>query len=419
MDISQLYAQFLASDGITIDSRNIKPSQLFFALKGEKFDGNQFAQFALESGAKLAVVDDPSLQHKQGMFYVPNTLSALQELAKYHRKKLSCQVIAITGSNGKTTTKELLKSVLSTQFLVQATEGNLNNHLGVPLTILKARETTKILIVEMGANHIGEIAGLCHIADPDFGIITNIGKAHLEGFGSLDGVIKAKSELFQYVCQKGGTIFYNVKERNINPDDFKGCTHVPFDPTTMDIIAEFPHLHCSYQGQLVITQMYGRYNLANVSLAFAIGKHFGINTYNILAGIEEYKPQNNRSQVVAVGSNTVIMDAYNANPSSMEIAVRDFGDVVHAKKITILGDMLELGSYSHNEHHAILSLVATKNFYKSIFVGEHFYGLRDQFPFEFYQDIDTAMKMVEINNYSDCLILLKGSRKIALEKFIQ
>ncbi|MEZ4911698.1 MAG: UDP-N-acetylmuramoyl-tripeptide--D-alanyl-D-alanine ligase [Saprospiraceae bacterium] len=417
MEIKELYSHFIASKGAVIDSRSIQSSQIFFGIKGETFDGNKFAETAIESGAKLAVVDDPSLKDKKGMYYVNNVLDALQNLAKYHRSQLKCQIIAITGSNGKTTTKELLKAVLETQFSVQATEGNLNNHLGVPLTILKTKPETEILIVEMGANHIGEISNLCEIADPDYGIITNIGKAHLEGFGSLEGVIKAKSELFHFMCKKNGTIFYNLEEKNIDPKIFSNCIHKSFSHKDFEIVAEFPYLHCTYNNQLVITQMYGRYNLANVALSFTVGNHFGINVYNVLKGIESYKPQNNRSQFVKIGTNSIILDAYNANPSSMTTAIMDFSLVNHPKKITILGDMLELGKYSEAEHKAILTMVNEKSFYQSIFIGSIFYQFRDQFSFDFYENIEAALKAISINDFENSLILLKGSRKISLEKF--
>ena len=419
VDLQQLYKYYLKSSGVTTDSRKILKDQIFFALKGENFDGNQFAVKAIEMGALLSVVDDPNLSGLPSMFYVEDVLTAMQKLANWHRQQLTIPVIGITGSNGKTTTKELIKSVLSTKFEVSATVGNLNNHIGVPLTILNSTQDTEILIVEMGANHIGEIKMLCEIADPELGIITNIGKAHLEGFGNLEGVIKAKSELFDYVCTNEGTIMYNENLSNIPFQKYNSCRKETFNASEFTIIQEFPTIKCQYQEQIIDTQLYGSYNINNIGLAITLGKHFGLTWDNILAGIRSYAPNNNRSQLVKIQHNQVILDAYNANPSSMQAAIDDFGKIEHERKIIILGDMLELGDFSELEHESVIQFTFAKPFYKRIFIGKSFGRFKNKYKADFYLNLQDTSNKISLNEWSDALILIKGSRGMALERLIQ
>ncbi|MCC8145625.1 MAG: UDP-N-acetylmuramoyl-tripeptide--D-alanyl-D-alanine ligase, partial [Bacteroidales bacterium] len=364
MQIAQLYELFLQYPIITTDSRNCAPNSIFFALKGDRFDGNEYIEQALHNGAAYALSDKKNFLQNDRIIVVENVLQTLQDLANYHRKKMAAKVIAITGTNGKTTTKELVAQVLSAKYSVLYTRGNLNNHIGVPLTLLGLKQNHKFAIIEMGANHIGEIYQLCRIAEPDYGIITNIGKAHLEGFGSMEGVIKAKTELYNYLRNKGGAVFVN-QENSFLKDFYKGLFIIPYGtasnaPISGKIIKEDSSSTFSLEWKkgkenyTIKTQLIGNYNLENVLAAICIGSYFDVPEEMINKAISAYAPNNNRSQIIKTHKNVLLLDAYNANPSSMEVAIEDFVNSTLCPKIIVLGEMKELGSSSKEEHGTIL-----------------------------------------------------------------
>lgn len=382
MTIEKLYIVFLAQgQKITTDTRRIEQGQIYFALKGVNFDGNKFAQEALNQGAKYAVVDDEALAGNQGMILVEDVLSTLQQLALYHRRKLNLPVIAITGSNGKTTSKELIREVLSTKFKVACTKGNLNNHIGIPLTLLDIKAYEDISIVEMGANHQGEIAAYCNYTEPNFGVITNIGKAHLEGFGGIEGVIKGKTELYRYLANNLNSKIF------INADDYILAKHTsnllqilygtnPVLPIHGKILVDnSDNLSVSiYEADttyLIRTKLAGDYNLYNVLLAFSIGRYFEIDAVKIVQALESYQPSNSRSQIIKSGDTTIILDAYNANPSSMEVALFNLAKF-EGKRIAILGAMKEMGNHSEEEHKNILELALNLNINIIVAIGIEF-----------------------------------------------
>ena len=409
---------------------------MFFAIRGEHFDGNKFAEQALASGAGLAVADDESLPHLTGIVHVPDALTALQDLARHHRRKMHAKVIAITGSNGKTTSKELVASVLSTTHPTHASEGNLNNHLGVPLTLLKMKPEHRFAVIEMGANHRGEIAELCNIAEPEYGAVTNIGKAHLEGFGGLKGVIKAKKELFDYLSRHDGTAFVNsslphleemaasVKRKVTYGDvgDVRGM--VLNDKPTLQV-----EIAWSEGALQVVTNLIGEYNLNNILLAATVGLHFQIPPEKIREGIESYVPSSNRSQVIRRGTNTIILDAYNANPSSMEAALTNLATFTDKHRVAILGDMLELGDYSTDEHERITNM-AGEAADQVVLVGEEFMRVRsreesvrsrettDRDEAVHFRSVQDTKRWVEQQKFDGAIILVKGSRKIGLEQLV-
>jgi UDP-N-acetylmuramoyl-tripeptide--D-alanyl-D-alanine ligase len=419
----EIYNYYLRSPGITIDSRNVIPNSIFFALNGDHFDGNQFAAEALEKKAAYAVIDDPSKMTGNRYILVPDTLRALQQLAGMHRSNIKAKIIGITGSNGKTTTKELIGRVLSSAFKTVITQGNLNNHIGVPLTILSLREDTAFAVVEMGANHPGEIAGLCRIARPEFGLITNIGKAHLEGFGSFEGVIKAKSELYDFIRQHNGLIFVNMDNQLLctlsngmrlstyGSDKNAGCRG--------EIAERDPYLSVAWSrgplNGLIRTKLCGDYNFENVMAALCIGLYFGISPEQIEQAVSDYNPENNRSQWIRSDRNVLILDAYNANPSSMKAALNNFHKIDAPSKTIILGDMMELGEYSLGEHREIIALVR-KLFFSNVFVvGEIFsraaYGGNEVC----FANTNEAELWFRDHPLSGTTILIKGSRKMQLE----
>ncbi|RLD31157.1 MAG: UDP-N-acetylmuramoyl-tripeptide--D-alanyl-D-alanine ligase [Bacteroidetes bacterium] len=416
--INELYRHFKQAIGITTDSRNVETGSIFFALKGEHFDGNKYASEALEKGASIAVVDDKEYATGPGCFLVEDALKTLQELATFHRKKLDIHVIGLTGTNGKTTSKELIRQVLSTKYKTYATSGNLNNHIGVPLTILSIENDIEIAVVEMGANHVGEIAQLCQIAQPTLGLITNIGKAHLEGFGSYEGVIRAKSELYDYLLSSEGKAYVHYNDellmklasrltKETYGSDNKADVHA-------SIIASLLFLEVKWNTQIIKTQLYGDYNFENVMAAVCTGISFGIDPLDISAAIASYIPVNNRSQLVKSSSNTIIMDAYNANPSSMLAAIRHFRTGDAERKTLILGDMLELGTTSPQEHQSILDEIRNK-FEMVILVGPEFLALGDK-DFLAFENTLQAAEWIRSHPIRNACILLKGSRGIALEK---
>jgi UDP-N-acetylmuramoyl-tripeptide--D-alanyl-D-alanine ligase len=422
MTIIELYSIFLQSSGIAIDTRKIKKGNLFFALKGSNFDGNRFAKQAIINGALAAVVDNIYLSDpEKGIFYFENSLAALQDLAKYHRNQLNIPVIGLTGSNGKTTSKELMASVLNEKFNVLYTSGNLNNHIGVPLTILSIKPQHEIAIIEMGANHLKEIELLCSISQPTIGYITNFGKAHLEGFGGNEGVIKGKSELYTYLREFR-------KSALINTDDLlqinlsNGIHKITFGSQgnyIFTLLENRNRVSVQYQNTIVNSQLTGTYNFSNICAAFSLGLHFNIEINQIKKGIENYHPQNHRSQVVKKDGIVLVLDTYNANPSSMEVSLENFSHFKGTKSI-IIGDMYELGSESIIEHQKILNLAERLNFNFIYLVGEIFYSIQNKnsnvLKFQNTSDMVEFLKNFTIPTQN---ILLKGSRAMALERLIE
>ena len=428
MTTEQLYDIFLSNPRIATDSRQISTGCIFFALRGAHFNGNLFANDALEAGASFAVIDEPQDSGNQRLLVVDDVLDTLQQLAAHHRKQLDIPIVAITGSNGKTTTKELTANVLKQNYNVEFTRGNLNNHIGVPLTLLSFTESTGIGVVEMGANHPGEIGFLCEIAQPDFGIITNVGKAHLEGFGSLEGVINAKSEMYRYLEKTGGTIFIHAGNPYLTESAgtvLKKITYGTSESCWLrgEIIDSLPFLNLRIwfpSGVLYFnTRLTGAYNLENVLAAAAIGKHFGVDPLLIKQGIEKYTPSNNRSQFFKTGSNQIIMDAYNANPTSMQASISNLLSQKFPSKVAILGDMLELGEYSETEHQRIVDLFLSDLSVSVILVGKLFGSTRHPEYFQTFENTDEAKEYLSKIRLQNSLILIKGSRGIGLEKIIE
>ena len=424
MKIRDLHQLFLNSKGVTTDTRSLTPSTLFFALKGENFNANNFAQQALDSGASYCIIDEVQTPMNERFILVDNVLQTLQELANFHRKYLDIPVVALTGSNGKTTTKELINAVLIQQYNTHATQGNYNNHIGVPLTLLQMDKTTEIGIVEMGANHAGEIAQLCEIAAPNYGYITNFGKAHLEGFGSEEGVVKAKSELYDYLKRNKETIFVNIDDNKQvkqigDYQNIKTFSSEYNSDFTIKLENDSPFLNVKVDDIYIQTQLLGRYNITNIAAAISIGLYFKLELDVIKKGIESYVPKNNRSQVIKQNSNTIIMDAYNANPTSVEAALKNFKAMNGEEKVVILGDMFELGPQSFHEHHAVISMVKDFDFTKAYFVGSNFFNHQKEFPFaDFFKNVADVKKHIIATPIKNTLILVKGSRGMALEHLL-
>ena len=413
MEVAEIYQLYKENCLVSTDTRKIKNGSIFFALKGENFNGNKFVNQAIENGASYCIIDDDAYFIKGKTILVDDALSTLQELANYHRNQLKIPIVALTGSNGKTTTKELINVVLHTQYNTIATIGNLNNHIGVPLTLLSFTEDTEIGIVEMGANHQKEIEFLCGIAEPDYGYITNFGKAHLEGFGGVEGVIIGKSELYKHLAQHNKTAF-------VNPDDEKQLSitkdskRVIID-SAIALTETQPFLKVQYQDTEIKTNLVGSYNFKNIRAAIGIGYYFNIKIDNIKNAIESYVPKNNRSQVIEKKSNTILLDAYNANPSSMELALENFQEINHPKKVVILGDMFELGGEADLEHQAIANLALSHNFHEIYCVGENFYRTTAANTFLNFENLKAHLISSPIQ---DSYILIKGSRGMALERLL-
>lgn len=432
-----LYFRFLECTGVSTDTRQITPSCLFVALKGDQFNGNQFALQALASGARYAVVDEAGIaaQHPDQCLLVPNGLTALQDLARHHRQTLTIPVLGLTGSNGKTTTKELIAGVLSKQFNTYATHGNLNNHIGVALTLLSLNETHELAVVEMGANHQQEIALLCSIAQPTHGLITNVGKAHLEGFGGMAGVRKGKGELYDYLAQTAGTVFINSRDQTLTamyrerlktlrpemPPVGNGFAEVIFYPgEPVELVQESPVVvYRTADGQAVTTHLPGRYNFENMLAALAVGHYFGVSDAESHHAIAHYNPTNNRSQVVTRGTNTILLDAYNANPSSMAAAVQQFTRQAARRKMVILGDMYELGPESVAEHAALGKLVAEGRFDLVLLAGQDMKWALGALPNAYYFPDKFSLHNWLIDHpQTDTHILVKGSRGMKLETVV-
>ena len=436
MQTVELYSIFLKYPVITTDSRNCPPNSIFFALRGEKFDGNDYIEQALHNGAAFAVGDRDGLPQDGRIIRVENALQSLQELANYHRKQMSAKVIAITGTNGKTTTKELIAAVLSTQYPTLFTQGNLNNHIGVPLTLLQLKPEHRFAVVEMGANHQGEIRELCRIADPDFGLITNVGKAHLEGFGSFEGVVRTKTELYDYIREKNGTLFVNIdnpilKERSENANKvFYGTSSEAFVRGGIVDSESFLELEWKLKknggNNKIKTKLVGNYNFENVLAAICIAEYFngifGVETArapSLQQAIAGYTPTNNRSQQLKTQRNQLIIDAYNANPSSMQVALDNFLNLKISPKMVILGEMKELGEYSREEHEKLVGRLKESAVDKVILCGENFQNIRSVAPeWAVFRNTQELLDYLQSENFSGFHILIKGSRANQLEKTI-
>lgn len=459
MTTENLYKLFLQHPVISTDTRKIAAGSLFFALKGDKFDANTFAEKAIEAGAAYAIIDNPDYQLGEKYILVNDVLTALQDVARYHRKQLTIPVIGLTGTNGKTTTKELINAVLSQHFKTQATQGNLNNHIGVPLSILTIDASHEIAVIEMGANHQKEIEFLCTIAQPTHGLITNVGKAHLEGFGGVEGVKKGKGELYDYLVKSGtsevgeaggdstaahpGVAFINSDNHILQEmKQARGLTNVVYYGVDVDsnlvsgkIIENSPLLTLKWtnnrsgESHDIKTQLTGAYNLDNILAAICIGVFFSLPDEEINQGVEGYQPKNNRSQIMQTETNTLICDYYNANPSSMFVAIENVGKIDAKLKVLILGDMFEMGDDAAAEHEAVIKKAMETDVDERIFVGKEFYGVspkvresespEDGHAAVFYQTAEDAIAGLKANPIKNSTILIKGSRGMALERLVE
>ncbi|MEO8720038.1 MAG: UDP-N-acetylmuramoyl-tripeptide--D-alanyl-D-alanine ligase [Ginsengibacter sp.] len=424
MDIEYIYKIYLQFPSVQTDSRKIKKNDFFFALKGPNFNGNEFARQALNAGAAYVVADEPVGFEDEKILYTENVLQTLQHLAKYHREQFSIPFIAITGSNGKTTTKELLHEVLSTTFRTYTTQGNLNNHIGIPLTILKIKTDAEIAVIEMGANHLHEIAGYCEYAQPTHGLITNIGKAHLEGFGSEENVKKGKGELFDYVKKDGGIVFVNTDDVAVY-DLGKSMKNAVFygsknESVKGEILKNDPFIEVKIEdgkSLTIQTHLVGAYNLPNILAAVCVGKFFKIDVEKVRHAIKNYQPTNSRSQLIQKGSNSIILDAYNANPGSMKAAIENFARMKGDKKILLLGSMMELGKESEKEHATIISLIDQHKWESVVLVGKNFGEIRNKYIH--FEDAEQAGKWLKDQHFENVQMLVKGSRSMQMEKALE
>ena len=433
MQIEQLYQYFISSTGVTTDTRNIAQGNIFFALKGEKYNANLFVAEAFSKGAKVVVADElieAGWKEKFGerLVLVDDSLKTLQALAAHHRNQLKCPVIAITGSNGKTTTKELIAAVLSKKYKTYATKGNLNNHIGIPLTLLSIKDDVEMAVIEMGANHVGEIASYCEYVRPDYGLITNVGMAHTEGFGGFEGVVKGKTELYNYIALHGGKIFVSadndlllskfqdLKSRITygTPDGAYCLGHIGDSAEFLSLAIEADGIEMNIQTQLV-----GGYNFENAMSAVCIGKYFGVSSAQIKEALEAYTPTNNRSQKLKLGTNTIILDAYNANPSSMHEALKNFAKIEAPNKVAILGEMMELGAYSQAEHEKIANTVKAMPITKKVFVGNGFHFLEHDPSVIYFNKTEDLKAWFKSQQFENTYMLIKGSRKNELEKILK
>jgi UDP-N-acetylmuramoyl-tripeptide--D-alanyl-D-alanine ligase len=422
MTIAELYSIYLKHPIVTTDSRKIPADSIFFALKGDNFNGNNYALQALENGASYAVVDEPVATNNNRILQFNDVLSTLQALAKHHREQFNCPVIAITGSNAKTTTKELVHATLNTTYTTYTTEGNLNNHIGIPLTLLKVKNDAKIIVIEMGANHQKEIAGYCQYVLPTHGLITNCGKAHLEGFGGVEGIKKGKGELFDYLRATNGTCFifndydYLVSmSKGIKNIITYGTANANYVGNVVNDNTEF--IAINYNNQTINTKLVGNYNLPNLLAALTIGLYFNVEFKKIKNALENYQPSNSRSQLIKKGSNTIILDAYNANPSSMQLAVENFGKINHHKKMVFLGAMKELGDDTKAEHENLVKLLEQLQLTNVVLVGSEF--LQTTHGFTYFSTAEAATDWLKQQSITDSYILIKGSRSTKMETVLE
>jgi UDP-N-acetylmuramoyl-tripeptide--D-alanyl-D-alanine ligase len=432
--ISTLYEHFQAQSGaFTTDTRNIKAGDLFFALKGPSFNGNLFAERALEQGASWVVIDEPQVGLTDRFILVDDVLEALQQLATHHRRQLpGLKVIGVTGSNGKTTTKELLKVAIGSHYRCWATPGNLNNHIGVPLTLLRMPLDTEVAVIEMGANHPGEVMPLCEIAQPDFGVVTSVGKEHLEGFGSLEAIIETECELYKYLAQTGGQAFvhyenadlmaYTAKLRSAiyyGEDKEADCVGRLLDSDWQLRFQWENSYRLMLRAPQIETRLYGRYNFVNLLAAACIARHLSVPYHKINEALASYEPANNRSQLLELHGNRIILDAYNANPHSMQAAVENLAGIRSNKRVAIFGDMFELGDAAEAEHLALLSLLQEKGIEEVLLCGPLFGAHAAAFPaFRFYGDLASLQAAEPINRWQEAVVLVKGSRGMAMENYV-
>ncbi len=425
MNIEQLYKIFLQYPSVQTDTRKLQHGDIFFALKGPNFNANQFASQALKAGAAYVVIDEQPSEMNERFILVDDVLTTLQELAKYHRQQFNIPFIGITGSNGKTTTKELVSTVLASHYITYTTEGNLNNHIGIPITLLRVKKDAEMAVIEMGANHQKEIESYCTYVMPTHGIITNCGKAHLEGFGGMDGVRKGKGELFDYLRGHNGTAFI-FSDYDYLVDMSKGISAIVRYGTsdaevTGEVITSKPFLKVKMTRGTKLneinTNLVGDYNLPNVLCAVAIGKFFKVPDEKILSAIENYVPSNSRSQMIEKGSNHIILDAYNANPSSMKAAIENFAKINAIDKVLMIGAMMELGEESITEHESIIHLLQQYNWAKVVLVGGDYAKIAHQYIF--FENSDKARDWFEQQQFKNSYILIKGSRSMKMEKVLE
>ncbi|CAH8285117.1 UDP-N-acetylmuramoyl-tripeptide--D-alanyl-D-alanine ligase [Mariniflexile fucanivorans] len=423
MKIEQLHQLFLECQSACTDTRKIKIDDMFFALKGDNFNGNTYAEQAIQNGAKYCIVDETEFNTSTQTILVNDVLETLQALATFHRIFLNIPIIALTGSNGKTTTKELINAVLSQKYITTATVGNLNNHIGVPLTLLSMTKNTEIGIVEMGANHQKEIEFLCSIAKPDYGYITNFGKAHLEGFGSVEGVIKGKTELYNFLIENNKTIFVNGNdviqmEKSKHANTFSFGNNANFN-IKIEFIEAQPNVKVRYNNLIIESHLIGEYNFNNIAAAVCIGHYFKVEDSSIKTAIEAYIPNNNRSQVLTKGSNKIILDAYNANPTSMQAALLNFEKLNDTNKIAFLGDMFELGQDAEVEHQNIINLIENLNF-QAVLIGENFNKTTiNSNKVSIFKNFDAFKNEFDTSKLTNHTLLIKGSRGMAMERILE
>ncbi len=420
MSIAEIYQKFKTCSGVSTDTRNIQPGVLFFALKGDNFNANEFAHEALSKGASYVIIDEEKYATNENCILVGNVLYTLQELANFHRKQFNIPVIGMTGSNGKTTSKELVAAVLSKKYNTYYTKGNLNNHIGVPLTLLGLNSSHEIAVIEMGANHQGEIRDLCNICEPTHGFITNIGKAHLEGFGGIEGVKKGKGELFDFISKSGGTVFINAQNQTLEQlasSRFFREKVSYLNDNTYQLVEESPLVVFSHNQVLYKTHLPGSYNFENIATALAVGHYFQVPSELCHEAVCAYNPDNNRSQIVEQGSNKILLDAYNANPSSMAASLANFGKLITDKqKVVILGDMFELGEDAPVEHELIGKLIASSTFDLVVLFGPLMSHALKYLPNAFYfTDKFSLHNWLQDKKLENSFVLIKGSRGVKLE----
>lgn len=422
MMITDLYDQYLQNPKICTDTRKITLGCLFFALKGPHFNGNEFAKEALNKGASYAIVDDEFYVTDDRYILVKDSLTTLQELARFHRNQLKCKILGITGSNGKTTSKELCLHVLKKKYNTMATLGNLNNHIGVPLSILSITSDTEIAIIEMGANHINEIEFLCGIAKPDYGVITNVGKAHLEGFGSLEGVLKGKTELYRYLATKNAPVFVKDNDYKLIDKIPEECRIIRFgELKNSNYIIQYngaqPFVEVLLNNIQIQSQLIGDYNFDNIALSIAVGIEFGVESIDIKEGIESYVPSNNRSQIKKTNTNIILLDAYNSNPMSLKKAIQNLENIKHENKIMILGDMFELGEETNIEHQKIIDQCLKSKVSNVFLVGKIFNAINNS-SYTSFDNIENLITLLKTQSIEDAFVLIKGSRGMKLEQVV-